>query len=107
MSIKVERLKQSREKLGWSQRELARQCGIGEVLVFRYESAHSVPSTKHLITIAQTLNVSIDYLTGLTDSPKGQIGDNPLSAEEKEIVETFRRDGWKGINRLVGEQIFK
>ena len=105
MSIQPERLKQVREAQGLSQRELARQCNISDVLIYRYEGGHSTPSTKHLITIAKILGVSMDYLAGLTDSLRGQMGDNPLDDEEKQMVETFRRQGWPGVIRLGGEQL--
>ena len=105
MALRTERLRKMREKQGFSQRELARLCGLGEVMVHRYESGTTDPSTKYLTVIAEKLAVSTDYLVGLSDSPNGPVDNSELDADERAIVQAFRSDGWTGIVRLGAERI--
>ena len=106
-SIKGERLREMRENQKVSQRELARMCGIGDVLIYRYENGISDPSLRNLVTIAEKLGVSIDYLVGLSDHPKGQAGDKEIEAEESYLLDTLRRDGWSGVIRLGADRLSK
>jgi transcriptional regulator with XRE-family HTH domain len=107
MTLMVDRLRVLREQHGWSQRELARNCGIAESVIRRYESGTSEPSTASLKLIAEQLDVSADYLLGMTDQPRGHLGDAQVADEEKEMIEMFRREGWPGVIRLGGERLSK
>jgi len=107
MGLIVDRLRTMREKRGYSQRELARLCGLGEVMVHRYESGTTDPSTKYLTIIAEKLDVSTDYLVGLSDSPNGSIDNHELNSDERTIIQTFRGEGWNGVVRLGAEHLTK
>src|SRR5258708_1673759 len=100
MTLRVDRLQALREQKGWSQRELARRCSLGETMIRKYESTQTEPTTSSLKQIAEVLNVSSDYLIGITDEPRGHLGDGELNDDEQVILNTFRRDGWTGIVRL-------
>lgn len=83
--MRGDRLKRIRERYGFSQRELATQCGIGEKQIWRYENEESDPTTEQLIKICKTLSVSADYLLGLVDHldtlyAGGEIGDDQFKS---------------------------
>ncbi len=105
MALRTERLREIREKRGLSQRELARLCGFAEVMIYRYETATSDPSSAFLTLIAQKLDVSADYLLGLSDNPKGQLGDTTLTDDENTMLNTYRREGWSGVIHLGAERM--
>lgn len=107
IALKIERLREYREKKGWSQRELARLCGLGETQIHKYEMGQSDPLSTTLKLIADQLHVSVDFLLGGTDDPLGHLGDSALSQEEKLMLETFRLSGWPGVIRLGGERLSK
>jgi len=107
MTLRNDRLRKIREEQGLSQRELGKLCGFGEETIFRYETNKSDPGAKHLKTIADKLNVSTDYLLGLTDAPHGLAPGTDLNDSEHEILDVFRRDGWRGLLRLVTEHLGK
>lgn len=107
ITINTERLRKARERLGWSQRELARQSGINEVQIGRYEKAQADPSATYLAIIAEKLEVSMDYLAGLTDDPRGHLGDGQLTDDEQELVEAFRRGGYGAVMRLLADRFEK
>jgi transcriptional regulator with XRE-family HTH domain len=107
MSLLIDRLRDTRELRGYSQRELARICGLGENQIHRYETGKSDPSATHLKLIADKLGVSTDYLLGLSNEPHGQLVQSDLDNNELEVVETYRREGWIGIIRLGTDRIAK
>jgi transcriptional regulator with XRE-family HTH domain len=65
----AKRIKARREALGWSQEELARQMGGGEMQVSHYECERRTPSAAALKELAKALGCSADYLLGLKDRP--------------------------------------
>ncbi len=106
-TLRVDRLRELREQHGWSQRELARLCGFGEAQVRKYESGQTDPSATYLKLIANRLNVSTDYLLGITDNPHVQMSGGDLSEDELAMVDVFRRDGWTGVIRLAADRLAK
>jgi transcriptional regulator with XRE-family HTH domain len=107
MLLRVDRLREARDRRGWSQRELAERCGLSEVQVYRYENGKSDPSASHLRHIAEQLGVSADYLLDLSSNPHGQLLETDLSKDEGDLVEVFRQEGWIGVIRLGTDQVRK
>jgi transcriptional regulator with XRE-family HTH domain len=105
MPFRGERLREVREKKGLSQRELCALSGLEEAQLSRYENGKMGPSLKYLETLAQHLDVSADYLLGLTDDPRSRSAIDELSADEYKVVETLRREGWKGVIHLGAERV--
>ena len=58
----AERLKTLRAEAGWSQSELAETIDSDGRQVSRYENGRITPSLEALVRIAETFNVSVDYL---------------------------------------------
>jgi transcriptional regulator with XRE-family HTH domain len=106
-ALVAQRLRLLREKHGLSYRELAILCGLGETQVYKYERGDNEPSALSLKLIAKKLDVSVDYLLGLTDDPKSHYSSNEITDQEKDVLEAFRHDGWAGIARLGVEKLAK
>ncbi len=62
-----ERLLIIRKKKKISQEELAKKVGVHAPIIGRYERDEVKPSIEMAYKIAEALEVSLDYLTGLTD----------------------------------------
>ncbi len=77
MAFRRERLKAAREKMGFSQAELCKRCGLSAKQIWRYEREDHDPSIDVLPRIAKELGVSTDWLLGLTDTPTAIIPDIP------------------------------
>lgn len=107
MTFRIDRLREARERLGISQRELARRCGMSDVQIGRYEKGLIDPTSTSLKQMAQTLNLSSDYLLGLTDDPRGHLGDNIIEGDEHALIEAFRREGQVGVAQWLVEQMKK
>lgn len=62
------RLKLLREKSNLSQGKLAREIGVSQPVITKYEAGIIYPSYPILIKCADYFNVSTDYLLGRTDT---------------------------------------
>ena len=66
-SIFANRLKQARKMAGLTQSKLAKILGIVQSGVVAYEGGKRDPSMSKLILLADTLNVSLEWLCGRTE----------------------------------------
>jgi transcriptional regulator with XRE-family HTH domain len=96
-AIKLDRLRELREKHGWSQRELGRRCDISDSMINKYELGITEPSAKYLAIIADQLGVSVDYLLGRTNVESVAVSENTLDEDQLLLLDTFRREGWVGV----------
>lgn len=61
------RLRELRKNNGLTQEQFSKKTGIPRVTICKYESEFLDLSTKSIIAICKTFNVSSDYLLGLSD----------------------------------------
>lgn len=61
------RLKETRKEKKLTQEELAEKADISRVMVSRYETGTVIPTVDVLVSLADALDVSIDYLLGRSD----------------------------------------
>jgi transcriptional regulator with XRE-family HTH domain len=102
----IERFRQVRELRGLSKRQLSKASGVGEMQLGRYESGENDPSAQNLKQIAKALQVSADYLLGITDDPQGHFGDSVILNEtELAILVAYRREGWAGLFKLGADKV--
>jgi len=65
-----ERLRRLRERRRVSRYVVSELCGLNRSAIRRYERGEREPGLKELVSIADYFEVSLDYLTGLTDNPR-------------------------------------
>ncbi len=82
--ITAERIKELRERSGFTQTELAKRLSVTRSSVNAWEMALTVPTTYKLIEIAQLFHVSTDYLLGI--SAEEYINIESLDSKEKKII---------------------
>ena len=63
-----ESLKKIRQEKSLSQQKLADLVGVKQYVIASWETGRSEPSIKDLINLKNTLDVSFDYLLGLSNS---------------------------------------
>ena len=73
MDIMARRLRTLREKMGMSQAKLAKEIGVTQASVNRYETARTTPPVKILLFYADRFDVSLDYIFGRTEKPQGKL----------------------------------
>lgn len=64
MSAFVEKLKENRIRIGYTQKDLATRLGMSITTYASYEQGRSEPSMDVLIKIANTFGCSVDYIIG-------------------------------------------
>jgi transcriptional regulator with XRE-family HTH domain len=69
MPFMPKRMKQLRERRGYSQRDLAEICGVGIGSISMWESGSRNPKQEALENLARALKCDVYYLTGKTDVP--------------------------------------
>lgn len=100
-----ERIKETREKNGFTQATLARKLGISRSAVNSWEIGISAPSVQYLIELCKLFKVSADYLLELNTSETLDI--SFLDDEEKKMIysmlDYFNKYGntVRNINRQV------
>lgn len=66
----AQRLGELRRARGWTQVDLAKKCGINYTTINKIESRQRKPTVQVLFLFCDVLNVSSDYLIGLSDNPR-------------------------------------
>lgn len=66
------RISETRQSHGMNQAELAEKAGVTPAAISQIEKGTRVPTTPVLHRIANVLGVSLDYLTGKTDTSELQ-----------------------------------
>ncbi len=91
--INTERLKDIRENLNLTQADISKQLNISSSAYARYENENDIFPIKHLISVCDYLNISIDYILGLNDKIKYS---NAKKAIDKKLaslrLKEFRKD---------------
>lgn len=64
------RLKETREKLELKEKDVALILGVSNKTISGYENGYDTIPMKNLINYANSFNISLDYLFGLTEENK-------------------------------------
>lgn len=86
LMIFAERMKQTREKMGLKQKELAQKIYVTPTTISAYEKSDTEgngkkPTLENAVSIAKALNVSLDWLAGLSDNQTSE-GIEKISAKK-------------------------
>ena len=93
----------ARKRTKLKQIDLARELHLSQEAVSRYEAGKSLPNAENIALLAKLLDVSSDYLLGLSDqeqSPKPLR--EQLSPQEWELLYQFRRLSPRVKERTLG-----
>lgn len=71
----AQRLRKAREACGWTQSDLGRESGLTTASIASYERGRSRPRYEAMKVLADTLNVSVDWLGSGDGSMTGAAGD--------------------------------
>lgn len=89
--VQGSRLRERRKLLGITQEALAKAVGTNQAQISKFESGESVPSSDILAALAENLDVSADWLLGLSNNMAGCINETDLAPKEQEAVNAWRR----------------
>src|SRR5574338_76877 len=102
--MRADRLKAIRVKRGYTQESLAEELNTDKRQVTRWESGTFTPNSETLFRIAKTLNVSADFLLGLSDDPMPHLRVDNMTEDERRVVAAMRRgEKLEAIKVLVND----
>lgn len=94
-----ERIKYLREKMGWTQKELAKKVNVSPQVISNWEREYTTPDSDDIARLSKVMDVPSDYLLGNIDDPSVK--------EEKKEGKTFSLffyDGLEGYDDLTPEE---
>ena len=102
----MNRIKEMRNALKFSQKELAEKVGCNQTAIGKYEREDLEPNLDTLKKLSVIFECSIDYLVGNSDDfGVVQILNNdssPLTSLEKELLNYFSKMSESQKHRLIG-----
>lgn len=84
------RIKKARMRKNLTQRDLAKRINRSETAVSNYESNVQLPPLYVLISIAEVLDVSLDYLVGFEANQT--YSDARLTPKQKEVIDLLFKE---------------
>jgi len=81
------RIRQARERLGWSQADLARRMHVAQPTVSGWEAGKKSPRVRILARLAALLGVSFEWLS--TGRGEMLVTVHPLAAKEDDIAHGY------------------
>lgn len=100
------RLKDARDLRGMNQSQLAEKSGLPVTSISHFEAGSRKPSFDNLKTLAKALDVSADFLLGLTDTPTKEYTSDPLYRHGQNLTTKDRKVAER-ILQLLAEQDWK
>lgn len=112
------RLKELRLANGETQKELANAIEVGRTTISEYESGKIVPKQEGLLKIANHFNVSVDYLTGVSNTPatrKQNVSDldsllntiHHILLDEYDTPVTYEGDVLSSRQKIIVDQLIE
>ncbi len=105
MPLRGDRLRQLRQNRNYTQEALAERLHLGIRQIHRYEKGLSDPAGDVVARIAVELEVTTDYLLGLIDEPTQSLRASDLSAQERKLINAFRRRKWVEILQILATEL--
>lgn len=100
-----ERLRTARQGRRYTQEQLESLSGISVQNINRYENNKTSIKSSELAKLAKTLNVSADFLLGLTDDPAPQTLKTNFSPLETEVLAAVRDGKYIDAIEVLVEQM--
>lgn len=101
--LRGDRLRKARERIHFSQEELAAAIGAQQQAILRWEKEEVDPKSATLKQLALALEVSTDYLLGLSDVPGGTPEVEELTPQLRKLIWLVKRGATlEAIEMLAG-----
>lgn len=81
-----DKIKKLRQENDWTQAELGEKVSIHQKQISSYERGVNIPSTEILIKLAETFDVTLDYLAFDTSRSSSGVGQN---IQDRELLRRF------------------
>lgn len=87
MNVFAQRMKKAMDERRVTQSDLASMTGLGRSSISQYLSGKNEPKVKTIMTIADALNVSVEWLTGqIEETADGSVSGNTINLPVSEAA---------------------
>lgn len=98
-----ERIKEQRQKLRYTQKELAEKVNVSPQVISNWERGYTDPSPEDIKKLSAVLLTSTDYLLGITDNPELTVNEDNSFADELITFRNLSRSAQ--VNHIVEKAI--
>ncbi|MBN1776074.1 MAG: helix-turn-helix domain-containing protein [Clostridiales bacterium] len=101
-----QRIRSARENAKMTARELAKHLGVSPTRLSNWESGTNRPRAEYISSISRILEVSTDYLLGITAKNQLQVSEEPsiyssipninLTSDENKLLSLWREASYDG-----------
>lgn len=84
------KIKQERNRLSLTLEAFSEQIGISRNYLWEIEAGRKAPALNTLYNLAVALNVSVDYLLGVSDEKKSISGEAPTTERDLELARIMK-----------------
>lgn len=102
--MRKDRLKAMIEKRGHNPQSLSEMTGISERTIWRIMAEGKGTTDETILALAQALEVSSDYLLGISDDPTPYMKIDNLTEIEKRVLAALRRGDDKGAIVIIASR---
>lgn len=102
--MRKERLRDWIYKRDLNPAALAQQMSVSERQIWRWMNGDSDPASDMVRQLAEILNVSGDFLLGLSDDPSPHLRIDNLTDDERAVVAAMRRGDDKAVMRIMANR---
>jgi transcriptional regulator with XRE-family HTH domain len=103
--MRNDRLKSYRLKRHLTQEQLALELETDKKQINRWENGESDPSAGRLADLSRVLNISVDYLLGISDNPSPETKLSNMTEDEIEVISAMRKgDKIEAISIIVNSE---
>src|SRR5258708_17465897 len=99
--LPLQRIRERRKALGLSQDALAELTGCLQTQISRYENNEAIPMSDALEALARALQVSADWLLGITEELHPSVNESDLDDLERAAVIALRASAPDQRQRII------
>jgi transcriptional regulator with XRE-family HTH domain len=100
-----DRLRQAREQTGLTQLELAKQLGMSQNQIYRYEVGLAEPLPDQIKRLAVSLHVTTDWLLDAIEDTNVAEPERPLTDKERRFLQALRDGNFRRLLNMIQEVI--
>ena len=102
--MRKERLREWIYKRDHNPGSIAEIMSVSERQIWRWMNGDSDPSSEMVKQLAQLLNVSADFLLGLSDDPSPHMRLDNMTEDERAVVAAMRRGDDKTVMKILASR---
>jgi transcriptional regulator with XRE-family HTH domain len=99
--MRKERLREWIYKRDLNPAAIAEIMSVSERQIWRWMNGDSDPSSSMVKQLAEVLNISTDFLLGLSDDPTSHMRLDNMTEDERAVVAAMRRGDDKAAIRII------